>query len=160
MRALYMGNKPTSLPLFFLSPDHSQLPSPIVFFGDVSPSLVVLSPSCLSFSTSSFFLFLLLSPFLSLSTSIYLSLIQTTLAWSPASGHLTVTQAISGCQSIPLGLLVIMIPSVHNDSAWIISTLFCTETTYFANWSEPNRALFWGNDPEFFLVEKMLSNGI
>ena len=49
---------------------------------------------------------------------------------------------ISWSQQVPLDLLVTMVLSVHDESARIVDTHFCAETTNFASRFEPNRALF------------------
>ena len=51
-------------------------------------------------------------------------------------------------------LLFKIVPFVPDKSAWIFGMLFRTKMTNFASGSEPNRALFWGNNPEFILVMK------
>ena len=45
------------------------------------------------------------------------------------------------CQSIPLDILVVMVPSVLNESARIINTFFHAKYQNFASRSEPNIAL-------------------
>ena len=59
-----------------------------------------------------------------------------------------------GCQQVPLGLLVPMVSSVCDKSAWIIDKFFRAKAANFASWFEPNGALFWGNDLKSILVEK------
>ena len=65
-----------------------------------------------------------------------------------------------GCQSIPLGLLVLMVPSICYENAWIVSTLFCANWQKVNSWFEATEALFWGNDLESILMAKMISNDI
>ena len=36
-------------------------------------------------------------------------------------------------KQVPLDLLIKMLPSIHNESARIVGTLFCAETTNFAS---------------------------
>ena len=59
-----------------------------------------------------------------------------------------------GCHHVQHNLLFKMAPSVRDKSARIIGTLFCADWQNFDNWSEPNGALFWGNDLESILVTK------
>ena len=60
----------------------------------------------------------------------------------------------SGCQQVPLFLLVVMVASVCTKSAQIIGTPFYEKWKNFDSWSKPNRALFWGKDLEFLIVAK------
>ena len=48
----------------------------------------------------------------------------------PSSATLTF---VFGCQLVPLSLLVTMVPSVRDDSARIVGTLFYAEMTNFAS---------------------------
>ena len=59
-----------------------------------------------------------------------------------------------GSQHTHLDLLVKMVSSVPDESARIICTYFRAKTTNFVSGSEPNGALFWGNDFKFILVVK------
>ena len=61
-----------------------------------------------------------------------------------------VTRTISSrSQQVSLNLLVIMVPSEHDESAQIVSIFFCAKVSNFAGESEPNRTSFWGNDLEY-----------
>ena len=49
-----------------------------------------------------------------------------------------------------------MIPFTRDEIARIDDTHFCAKWQTFDSWSELNGALFWGNDLESILVEKMI----
>ena len=49
---------------------------------------------------------------------------------------------VSECQSIPLDILITMVPSVRGKSTWIVNTVFCANWRNFDNWSKPIRAFF------------------
>ena len=47
-----------------------------------------------------------------------------------------------GCQQVSLGFFITIVPSVREESAQIIDTLFRTKMTNFVGGSKPNGALF------------------
>ena len=55
---------------------------------------------------------------------------------------LTNFEGQTGCRKFPLGLLITMVPSVRNESAQIVDTLFYAKRTNFVGGSKPNEALF------------------
>ena len=66
----------------------------------------------------------------------------------------------SWLKQVPLGLLVVIVPSIPDESSWIVGTLFPVKWQNFDSWFETNGALFWGNDLESILVVKMIFDGI
>ena len=76
--------------------------------------------------------------------------------WFPgiASPSFVTFTTVSRSQQVSLGLLIKMVPSVPEESTWIVGTYFHAKMANFADWSEPNGALFWGNALKFILVVK------
>ena len=72
-------------------------------------------------------------------------------SWSPSSNEF---DNGSWCQNAHLDFLVKMVPSVLDESAWIVDTHFRAKIRNFVSGSEPNGALFWGYNLEFILMEK------
>ena len=58
------------------------------------------------------------------------------------------------CQKVPFSLLIVVVPSIRDESPQIVGTVFRTKRRNFNCWSELNRALFWGNDLVLLIGEK------
>ena len=60
----------------------------------------------------------------------------------------------SWCHEVLLSLRIVMVPSIRDESARIGGRLFHVNLRNFDSWSEPNRALFWGNKLTLLIVAK------
>ena len=81
-------------------------------------------------------------------------------AWRTAAETVFKSQSLatfdrgSRSQQVLLNLFNIIVPSVCEESAQIVNTLFCVKWQNFDCWFEPTRALFWCIDLESILMAR------